>query len=97
MPRVARIAPSRYIYRILTKGINCRDIFNTEEDYGKYNDMVRVYKGKYIFKIYPYALMANHVNLILEIERKDFVLRFIGKWKNLAIQNLCSHRKEAIP
>jgi putative transposase len=62
MPRVARIAPSGYIYRILTKGINCQDIFNTEEDYEKYNDIVRVYKGKYIFKPYHYALMSNHAS-----------------------------------
>ena len=66
MPRVARIAPSGYIYHILPRGNNRQDIFKAEEDYGKYLDILRSYKEKYLFKLYHYALMANHVHLILE-------------------------------
>jgi putative transposase len=66
MPRVARIPPSGYIYYILTRGNNRQDIFKGEEDYRKFIDIVRSYKEKYLFTLYHYALMANHVHLILE-------------------------------
>ncbi|UCF73554.1 MAG: transposase [Deltaproteobacteria bacterium] len=66
MPRVARIAPSGYIYHILTRGNNRQDIFKPEEDYAKFIDMVGSYKDKYAFKLYHYALMPNHVHLVLE-------------------------------
>jgi putative transposase len=67
MPRVARIiAPSGYIYHILTRGANRQDIFKAEEDYRNYIDIVRSSKEKYRFTLYHSALMANHVHRILE-------------------------------
>lgn len=84
MPRVARIAPSGYIYHILTRGNNRQDIFKAEEDYGKYIYIVRSYKEKYLFKLYHYALMANHVHLVLETIEDGSSLAEVMKGINLS-------------
>ena len=55
-----------------------------EEDYEKYIDIVRTYKEKYIFKLYPFALMANHVHLILETIEEGSSLAEIMKGINLS-------------
>lgn len=66
MPRTARIAPKGFVYHILTRGNNQQDIFQDEEDYQKYIDILNKYKEKYKFKLYHYALMTNHVHLVIE-------------------------------
>lgn len=84
MPRVARIAPLGYIYHILTRGNNRQDIFKVEEDYEKFIDIVGSYKDKYIFKLYHYALMPNHVHLVLEPVEEGGSLAEVMKGINLS-------------
>ncbi len=84
MPRVARIERSGYIYHVLTRGNKRQDIFKAEEDYEKYIDIVRGYKERYIFKLYRYALMANHVRLILETIEDGGSLAEVMKGINLS-------------
>jgi putative transposase len=84
MPRTARLAPNEYIYHVLTRGNNRSDVFKDEGDYRKYLEMLKRYKERYKFKLYHYALMRNHVHLVLETTEKGGGLSQIMKGINLS-------------
>jgi putative transposase len=84
MPRTARIAPKEYIYHVLTRGNNKQVIFSDEEDFRKYIDILKKYKEKYLFKLYHYVLMTNHVHLVLEPTDAGGELSQIMKGINLS-------------
>ncbi len=84
MPRTARIAPNENIYHILTRGNNRQDVFKEEKDYERYKDVLKRYKEKYKFKLYHYALMRNHVHLVLETTERGGKLAEIMKGINLS-------------
>ena len=84
MPRTARIAPSGYLYHVLTRGNNRQDVFEDEEDFRKYMDLLLRYKEKYRFKLYHYVLMTNHVHLVIEPGEAGGSLSEIMKGINLA-------------
>jgi putative transposase len=84
MPRSARIAPGDYIYHILTRGNNRQDIFQEDEDFEKYLELLSRYKAKYTFKLYHYVLMTNHVHLVLEPAEMGGGLAEIMKGINLS-------------
>jgi putative transposase len=66
MPRSARIAPRDYVYHVLTRGNDRRNIFKDEEDFTKYKEILKKYKERYQYKLYHYVLMTNHVHLVME-------------------------------
>ncbi|MCL5421595.1 MAG: transposase [Nitrospirae bacterium] len=66
MPRTARVSPSEHVYHVLTRGNNRQDVFEDEEDFRKYLELLFRYKEKYKFRLYHYALMTNHVHLVIE-------------------------------
>src|SRR3972149_3872162 len=84
MPRSARIAPGDYVYHILTRGNNRQDVFQEEEDFKKYMELLLRYKKKYKFKLYHYVLMTNHVHLVLEPTERGGGLAEIMKGINLS-------------
>jgi putative transposase len=84
MPRTARIAPDEHVYHILTRGNNRQDVFKDEVDYKKYREILQRYKEKYRFKLYHYALMRNHIHLVLETTDKGGRLSEIMKGINLS-------------
>ena len=84
MPRTARIAPKEYVYHVLTRGNNQQVIFQDEEDFRKYIDILNKYKEKYQFKLYHYVLMTNHVHLVLEPTDAGGELSQIMKGINLS-------------
>jgi len=84
MPRTARIAPEENVYHILTRGNNRQDVFKDEKDYERYREILKRYKEKYKFKLYHYALMRNHVHLVLETTEKGGKLPEIMKGINLS-------------
>src|SRR4030066_1797085 len=84
MPRTARVAPKEYVYHVLTRGNNRQDIFKDESDYRKYIEILRRYKEKYRFRLYHYALMRNHVHLVLEPAVRSGSLAEIMKGINLS-------------
>ena len=84
MPRTARIAPNEYVYHILTRGNNRQDVFKDEKDYERYKDVLKRYKERYKFALYHYALMRNHVHLVLETTEKGGKLSEIMKGINLS-------------
>ena len=47
MPRTARVAPKEHVYHVLTQGINRQDVFEDEDDFRKYLDILLRYREKY--------------------------------------------------
>jgi len=84
MARTARIAPQENIYHILTRGNNRKVTFKDESDYTRYFEILKHYKEKYRFLLYHYALMGNHVHLVLETTAKGGRLAEIMKGINLS-------------
>jgi putative transposase len=84
MARTARIAPQENIYHILTRGNNRKVIFKDESDHTRYIEILKHYKEKYRFLLYHYALMGNHVHLVLETTAKGGRLAEIMKGINLS-------------
>lgn len=84
MPRVARTAPSNYIYHVLTRGNNRQDIFLDDQDFRRYLAVLQKYKDRYHFKLYHYVLMTNHVHLVMEPTDKGGPLSEIMKGINLS-------------
>jgi putative transposase len=84
MPRTARVAPREHAYHVLTRGNDRQDVFEDEEDFRKYLDILLRYKEKYHFKLYHYVMMINHVHLILEPSEGGGSLSEIMKGINLA-------------
>lgn len=66
MPRTARVAPKEHVYHVLTRGNNRQAVFEDEEDFRKYLDILLRYKEKYNYRLYHYVLMNNHVHLVIE-------------------------------
>lgn len=89
MPRRAREKSSTGIYHVMFRGINGQIIFQENEDYEKFIQVIREYKEVCGYKIYAYCLMSNHVHLLIEEGKEDFaiVFRRIGAkyvyWYNL--------------
>jgi putative transposase len=84
MPRTARIAPKEFVYHILTRGNNKQAIFKDDNDYLKYIEILKKYKEKYLFKLYHYVLMTNHVHLVIEPSQEGGELYQIMKGINLS-------------
>jgi len=66
MPRRSRLAPQAYIYHVMTRGNNRQNVFEEDEDFKQYLDILFRYKEKYHFKLYHYVMMDNHVHLVIE-------------------------------
>lgn len=84
MPRTARVAPSEHVYHVLTRGNNRQNVFEDEEDFRKYLELLLRYKEKYQFKLYHYVLMTNHVHLVIEPSEGGGTLSEVMKGINLA-------------
>jgi len=92
MPRTARVAPSEYVYHILTRGNNRQAVFKDKQDYKKYIEILQRYKEKYKFKLYHYVLMTNHVHLVVETTEKGGKLSEIMKGINLSYAQYFKNR-----
>ena len=60
------MAPQAYIYHVMTRGNNRQNVFEEDEDFKQYLDILFRYKEKYHFKLYHYVMMDNHVHLVIE-------------------------------
>jgi len=66
MARKPRIEFEGALYHIIARGNQRQDIFRVREDFAKYLSLLTRYKERYSFFLYAYALMKNHVHLLLE-------------------------------
>lgn len=80
MPRKSREKSNTGIYHVMLRGINKQIIFEDSEDYEKFIQIIKEYKGKCGYEIYAYCLMSNHVHLLIKEGKEDLgtVFRRIG-------------------
>jgi putative transposase len=83
MPRAARIAPKNYVYHVMTRGNNRQRVFDDDQDFLRYLEILQQYRATYAFKLYHYVLMSNHVHLVLQPSRAGGTLAQIMKGINL--------------
>ena len=67
MARPLRFIVDNGIYHVLSRGHNRRQIFHDEDDFTKYLEILLKSKEKYDLKLYHYALMTNHIHLIIMV------------------------------
>lgn len=92
MPRTGRKKSNSGIYHIMLRGINQQQIFEDDEDFIRFMDILRECKKICGFELYAYCLMGNHVHLLmhegkepLELIFKRLGSRFVY-WYNLKYQ-----------
>ena len=66
MPRLERVTSSTGIYHIIARGISQQRIFEQAEDYEQFLEFLFAVKKKSAFTLYAYALMGNHIHLLLK-------------------------------
>jgi len=67
MARTGRLLLENVCYHVITRGNQRQKIFNKEDDFLKYLDILRKYKKRFKVLLYGYCLMSNHVHLLVEI------------------------------
>lgn len=74
MPRMPRQKSESGIYHIMLRGINQQVIFEEDEDYFKFVETLQKYKAVSGYKVFAYCLMANHIHILLKVEKEDLDL-----------------------
>jgi REP element-mobilizing transposase RayT len=68
MARKPRIELEGALYHVITRGNQKQRIFKAIGDYTKYLEILADYKDRYRYFLYAYALMNNHVHLLIETQ-----------------------------
>lgn len=92
MPRQARKKSGIGIYHIMLRGVNGQQIFEEQEDYDKFLQVLKDCKAISEFKLFAYCLMGNHIHILLqeskesiELLMKRIATRFVY-WYNIKYQ-----------
>jgi len=64
MPRISRAVAIGYPHHITQRGNYRQAVFNSDEDFNKYLQLLKKYSEKYALKIWAYCLMSNHVHFV---------------------------------
>lgn len=65
MPRIKRQQSCTNIYHVMARGNNKSKIFLDEEDKNNYLKIIGTKKENLNFLLYSYALMDNHIHLVI--------------------------------
>lgn len=74
MPRLPRQKSTSGIYHIMLRGINQQVIFEDNEDYVKFVEILQKYKAVSGYKVFAYCLMSNHIHMLIKVEQEDLDL-----------------------
>ncbi len=77
MPRCARIIPTEGILHITARGNNKRVLFRKEKDFHYMLKLLYEYKTLYSCLIHHYALMKNHIHLVVGIVRGSLLSKMM--------------------
>ena len=69
MPRRPRVHFPGALYHVIARGNRGQRVFLDSQDYQRYIIFLKEYKEKYEFLLYAYALMPNHLHLLLEVNQ----------------------------
>lgn len=64
-----RVLCDNGVYHIIMRGHNRYKLFNQLTDYKKFKDVIREYKKRYIFYLFHYCFMPNHIHMLLRIKK----------------------------
>lgn len=71
MPRSKRVLYDGAVYHIVQRGHNKDMLFKNPGNYKVFKEMIRKYKKRFIFDIYHYCFMPNHIHMLLKVERGE--------------------------
>ena len=66
MPRTAREKADTNIYHVMLRGINRQNIFEEDKDRMHFMKVLRLCKEQSGFSLHAFALMSNHIHLLIE-------------------------------
>lgn len=66
MPRLPRLDIPGLLHHAICRGIERREIFKDEADYGNFLDRLARLAGEHRVKVYAFCLMPNHVHLLVK-------------------------------
>lgn len=87
MPRTARLLMDGGAYHVLTRGNNGQALFREDDDYQWYLRMTSACAAEHHLKLFHFALMPNHVHLVLEapvgsaLSKAMLVLNITYAWR----------------
>ena len=67
MARKPRIHFTNALYHVIARGNQRQDVLLDDEDFETYLSLLLEYKALYRFHLYAYALITNHVHLLMEV------------------------------
>ena len=94
MARRPRIHYEGAIYHVIARGNNRERVFETEEEKGKYLEILADYKKRYDFQLYAYVIMDNHVHLLLQVG-KDPLAKIMQGIQQRYTQHYNWHQKHS--
>jgi len=68
MARMPRIYVEGALYYITSRGVHKGTLFKDERDYRQYLELLNNYKAQYGFKLFAFALLPNHLHLLIELK-----------------------------
>lgn len=68
MARMPRIHIEGALYYVSSYGDHNESIFNDNEDYINYLELLQRYKNQYGFKLFSFCLLPNHLHLLIELK-----------------------------
>ncbi len=68
MPRKPRQFSGTQIYHVILRGIDKQIVFCDDEDRYVFLNQILITMKKYMYEVYAYCLMNNHVHLVLKIQ-----------------------------
>ncbi|MFI5350717.1 MAG: transposase, partial [Elusimicrobiota bacterium] len=78
MGRPKRIEFAGACYLVVLQGNNRQDLFLSNQDRRQFLSLLKSYKERFDLKVYAYSLMANHVDLLIEISQANLAVVMQG-------------------
>lgn len=66
MARKPRIEFPGALYPVFSRGNNKQKVFQCDKDYAAFLERIIKYAERYLFKVYVFVLMPNHLHLVME-------------------------------
>jgi putative transposase len=78
MPRIERIDVGEYIYHVLNRANTRAQIFDTDEDYKMFEDILEEAVEEHAMRLLAYCLMPNHWHLVLYPRKAGDLQKFMS-------------------
>ena len=65
MPRIARGLVDGFVYHVLNRGNGGQEVFQKDQDYAAFIDLMKEAKARYAVKMFAYCLMPKHFHMVV--------------------------------